>query len=90
MDVLDQRLPPPTGRMVTDVVFAVTVGLACARVMPESRPPMHFVAQELSAGTQACLDEPLGTITISMLAGLKSITVQKRPASFNLEGQRAN
>ncbi|XVF21524.1 hypothetical protein REPUB_Repub12eG0097300 [Reevesia pubescens] len=85
MDVLDQRLPPPTGHIAKDVVFLVTVGLACARVTPESRPPMHFVAQELSARTQVCLDEPLGMIKISMLAGLKSIKVQNKPASFNLE-----
>ncbi|OMP03191.1 hypothetical protein COLO4_10591 [Corchorus olitorius] len=75
MDVLDQRMPPPTGLIAEQVVFAVTVGLACARTKPGSRPPMNFVAQELSMRTQACLDEPLGTITIGMLAGLTSITI---------------
>ncbi|OMP03181.1 hypothetical protein COLO4_10593 [Corchorus olitorius] len=38
MDVLDQRIPPPNGQIAKQVVFAVTVGLACARIKPESRP----------------------------------------------------
>lgn len=88
MDVLDQRLPPSREQTTKDVVFAVTVGLACTCVTVKSQPSMRFVAQELSAGTQACLEEPLGTITISMLAGLKSVTVRNRPVRFNLEEQR--
>ena len=55
-DLLDQRLPPPTDEIAEEVVFVVTIGLACTRSVPESRPTMLFVAEELSARTQACLD----------------------------------
>ncbi|KAF8041612.1 hypothetical protein BT93_A0266 [Corymbia citriodora subsp. variegata] len=63
-DVLDPRLPPPTSQQAKKVVFIVTAALACTRTSPDSRPTIHFVAQELSARTQAYLSEPLGSITI--------------------------
>ncbi|KAG5514643.1 hypothetical protein RHGRI_035892 [Rhododendron griersonianum] len=52
-DMLDQRLPPPSGEMAEGVVFVVSVALACTQAAPETRPTMRFVAQELSARTQA-------------------------------------
>ncbi|KAI8523114.1 hypothetical protein RHMOL_Rhmol13G0049200 [Rhododendron molle] len=55
--VIDQRLPPPSGEMAVGVVFVVSVALACTQAAPETRPTMRFVAQELSARTQACLSE---------------------------------
>lgn len=61
-DLLDQRLPPPTGQIAEEVVFAVTMGLACTNIRAESRPTMRFVAEELSARTQASVGEPLGKI----------------------------
>ncbi|KAL3753094.1 hypothetical protein ACJRO7_000486 [Eucalyptus globulus] len=64
-DVLDPRLPLPTGQLAKKVVFIVMAALACTRTRPDSRPDMHFVAQELSARTQTYLFEPLGSITIS-------------------------
>ncbi|KAL3753090.1 hypothetical protein ACJRO7_000482 [Eucalyptus globulus] len=64
-DVLDPRLPLPTGQRAKKVVFIVMAALACTRTSPDSRPNMHFVAQELSACTQTYLFEPLGSITIS-------------------------
>lgn len=66
-DVLDPRLQAPTGQAAEEVVFVVTVALACTQTKPEARPTMHFVAQELSARTQAYLAEPLNSITISKL-----------------------
>ncbi|GKU86233.1 hypothetical protein SLEP1_g782 [Rubroshorea leprosula] len=66
-DVLDPRLPSPTRQIAKEVVFVVKIGLACTRMVPESRPTMRFVAQELSTRKQACLVEPLETITISKL-----------------------
>ncbi|RDX61261.1 MDIS1-interacting receptor like kinase 2, partial [Mucuna pruriens] len=70
-DVLDQRLPPPRGRLAKAVVLTVSIALACTRATPESRPVMRAVAQELSSTTttQACFSEPFGMITISKLAG---------------------
>ncbi|KHN02478.1 Leucine-rich repeat receptor-like serine/threonine-protein kinase BAM3 [Glycine soja] len=75
-DVLDQRLPPPRGRLAEAVVLIVTIALACTRLSPESRPVMRSVAQELSlATTQACLAEPFGMITLSKLAGFHKYCV---------------
>jgi len=70
-DVLDPRLEAPTGQAAEEVVFVVTVALACTRNNPEARPTMRFVAQELSARTQAYLAEPLDSITISKLTRLQ-------------------
>ncbi|KAL3753096.1 hypothetical protein ACJRO7_000488 [Eucalyptus globulus] len=63
-DVLDPRLPPPTGQGAEKVVFIIMAALACTRTSPDSRPTMHFVARELSARAQTYF-EPLGSITIS-------------------------
>ncbi|CBI37167.3 unnamed protein product, partial [Vitis vinifera] len=70
-DMLDQRLPAPTGRLAEEVVFVVTIALACTGANPESRPTMRFVAQELSAQTQACLSEPFHTITMGKLTSFQ-------------------
>ena len=70
-DVLDQRLPPPTGQLAEAVVFTMTIALACTREAPESRPIMRAVAQELSATTQAYLSLPFGLITINKLRGFQ-------------------
>ncbi|KAK3444541.1 hypothetical protein EUGRSUZ_A01352, partial [Eucalyptus grandis] len=56
-DGLDPRLPLPTGQRAKKVVFIVMAALACTRTSPDSRPNMHFVAQELSARAQTCLFE---------------------------------
>jgi serine/threonine protein kinase len=66
-DILDQRLDPPTEQLAEEVVFIVSIALACTRVNPESRPSMRSVAQEISAHTQAYLSEAFRLITISKL-----------------------
>lgn len=38
-DVLDQRLPPPTGQVAEEVLPVVSVALACTHAAPESHPP---------------------------------------------------
>ncbi|KAL5721481.1 hypothetical protein ACHQM5_005123 [Ranunculus cassubicifolius] len=70
-DLLDERLVPPTAQLAEEIVFVVTLAIACARAKPESRPPMRFVAQELSAPTQAYLSEPLGMITMGKLSNFQ-------------------
>ena len=70
-DVLDQGLPPPTSHIAEEVVFVVTIALACVRDSPEARSTMRFVAQELSAQIQACLSDQFDMITISKLTGLQ-------------------
>ena len=66
-DLLDQRLPLPTGQIAEEVVFVVTIALSCTQATPELRPHMRYVAQELSAHTQPYLPEPLGSIKMSKL-----------------------
>lgn len=58
-NLLDQRLPTPTGHLAEEVVFVVRLALECTRTTPEERPTMRFVAQELAKRTQAYLSEPL-------------------------------
>ncbi|KAM3355998.1 MDIS1-interacting receptor like kinase 2 [Capsicum galapagoense] len=70
-DVLDQRLAPPSGHLAEEVVFVITIALACTRTTPESRPTMRFVAQELSAKTLPYLPQPLGTIEMSKLTSFQ-------------------
>ncbi|KAL8513547.1 hypothetical protein ACS0TY_012863 [Phlomoides rotata] len=52
LEVMMGRLLPPTGKMAEEVVFVISVALACIEAMPESRPNMHLVAQEISADTR--------------------------------------
>ncbi|KAM6592148.1 hypothetical protein CsatA_014753 [Cannabis sativa] len=71
-DVLDQRLLLPTGRLSMVVVLTVSLALSCTRTRQDSRPTMHFVAQELSTRSRASMiSEPLRTITIEKLAELQ-------------------
>ncbi|CAL1383334.1 unnamed protein product [Linum trigynum] len=83
-EILDPRLPLPTGQLAEEVVFVLTAALACTRTKPESRPTMRFVAQEISAQTQPCVAESLdkGKITVNKLAGLDK---DRRPGeSFSM------
>ncbi|KAL5990311.1 hypothetical protein ACLOJK_011209 [Asimina triloba] len=66
MDVLDQRLPPPTARYMNDVVSAATLALACLRTDPQSRPSMWNLSQKLSVGW-APIQEAAHSITIGQL-----------------------
>ncbi|CAI9107564.1 OLC1v1006947C1 [Oldenlandia corymbosa var. corymbosa] len=85
-DILDQRLPPPFGNSAEEVVFLVTLALACTRTTPETRPTMRFVAQELSASTQPYLPEPIGSITITGINNFtwSSLTYLMFDACFEL------
>lgn len=67
MDVIDQRLSPSAGQTAQEVVFALTIALACIHTNPNARPNMGLVAQELTALMQAQAYVPglLGTIKIS-------------------------
>lgn len=72
-DILDQRLSPPTDKVLEQVVLVLNVALACTSVAPESRPSMRNVAQELSAtaSTQPYITEPLNQITIEKLSSFQ-------------------
>ncbi|XP_058082460.1 MDIS1-interacting receptor like kinase 2-like [Magnolia sinica] len=49
-DMLDQRLSNPMAEVAQEVVFIVSIAVACIQPDPDSRPSMHNVAQELSVG----------------------------------------
>ncbi|KAJ0967540.1 hypothetical protein J5N97_024457 [Dioscorea zingiberensis] len=66
-DVLDQRLPIPTGQLAEHVVFIVKIALACTQMDPTTRPSMLLISQEMSTRKKAYLSEPFGTITIKNL-----------------------
>ncbi|KAL8522890.1 hypothetical protein ACS0TY_013010 [Phlomoides rotata] len=71
-DVIDQRVLPPTGKMAEEVVFVISVALACIEGRPESQPNMCLVAQEISVDSreyQLTL-QPLETIKIYKLTNL--------------------
>ncbi|KAJ0967522.1 hypothetical protein J5N97_024439 [Dioscorea zingiberensis] len=66
-DVLDQRLPLPTGQLAEHVVFIVKIALACTQMDPTTRPSMLLISQEMSTRKKGYLSEPFGTITIKNL-----------------------
>ncbi|KAL5550600.1 hypothetical protein UlMin_000776 [Ulmus minor] len=70
-DVLDQRLLPPNGRLSAAVVLVVTLAMVCTRTSPDSRPTMHFVAQQLSDRTRVHISVPFRMSTINRLAGFQ-------------------
>ena len=70
-DLLDQRLTPPNGELAEGVVFVITLALECTHPKPEARPAMRFVAQELSARTQAYFSELSGSINMSKMISLQ-------------------
>ncbi|XP_058089482.1 MDIS1-interacting receptor like kinase 2-like [Magnolia sinica] len=70
-DMLDQRLSNPTAEVAHEVIFAVSMALACIRPDPNSRPTMHHVAQELSVGGPSFSLEPFHALSFRQLMDLK-------------------
>ncbi|XP_058082392.1 MDIS1-interacting receptor like kinase 2-like [Magnolia sinica] len=66
-DTLDQRLSTPMAEVAQEVVFVVSMALACIRLDPNSRPTMHYVAQELSVGRPSFSPEPFHALTLRQL-----------------------
>ncbi|XVF60513.1 hypothetical protein PTKIN_Ptkin08bG0053400 [Pterospermum kingtungense] len=67
IDVLDQRLSPPTNTMVAEnVVLAATLAFACLSLKPKSRPTMKQVSQAFLS-PQRSLCQHLPTISLSHL-----------------------
>lgn len=48
-EILDQRLSPPRGHLEEELMVIVRLALFCTNLVPESRPTMRHVAQELSS-----------------------------------------
>ncbi|XP_058094835.1 MDIS1-interacting receptor like kinase 2-like [Magnolia sinica] len=70
-DLLDQRLSDPTTEIVQEVLFVVSMALSCIRPDPNSRPTMHYVAQEISIGRPSFSLGPFHGLTLRQLMDLK-------------------
>ncbi|KAJ7972609.1 putative Receptor protein kinase [Quillaja saponaria] len=66
-DVLDNRLAPPAGPVVQDLVLAVSLAMKCLVENPSSRPTMHQVSSKLSADASRPLSAPFHMITLQNL-----------------------
>ena len=47
-DVLDQHLSLPTNQVTSDVLSIAKIAIACLQTIPQSRPTMKLVSQDLS------------------------------------------
>ncbi|XVF39355.1 hypothetical protein PTKIN_Ptkin01aG0028100 [Pterospermum kingtungense] len=65
IDVLDNRLSPPTNPVVAqNIVLAATLAFACLSCEPKSRPTMEQVSQKFLSPERS-LRQPLRTISLS-------------------------
>ncbi|BBN68656.1 Leucine-rich repeat receptor-like protein kinase family protein, partial [Prunus dulcis] len=48
VDVLDQRISPPTHQLASEVVFLVKIAFSCLNSIPKSRPTMKQISHFLS------------------------------------------
>ncbi|XP_058111345.1 MDIS1-interacting receptor like kinase 2-like [Magnolia sinica] len=69
-DMLDQRLSDPMAEVAQEVIFAVSMALACIRPDPNFRPTMHHVAQKLSVGGPSFSLKPFHALTFRQLTDL--------------------
>ncbi|KAI3933794.1 hypothetical protein MKW92_038036 [Papaver armeniacum] len=67
VDLLDKRLTLPNSTIAQEVVTAVIIALACARVSPTARPAMNFVCQRLSAPALLPISEDFRLLTLQNL-----------------------
>lgn len=76
VDVLDQRISPPTHQMAGEAVALVKIAFACLNASPQSRPTMKQVSQLLSSTqTQRLhLPKPLPMITCGELLAFNPLT----------------
>ncbi|KAM2877900.1 hypothetical protein COP2_020718 [Malus domestica] len=73
VDVLDQRISPPTHQEVGEVLSLVRIAFSCLHPSPQSRPTMKQVSQLLST-QKLHLSKPLHMITCSELLILNPLT----------------
>nr|XP_048323751.1 MDIS1-interacting receptor like kinase 2-like isoform X2 [Ziziphus jujuba var. spinosa] len=66
MDVLDQRLSPPSDQEAGKMLYLAKIAFACLNGTPQSRPTMKQVAQKLSTQTHHLL-KPLALHTLGDL-----------------------
>lgn len=65
IDVLDQRLSPPTNpKVVEDIILVVTTAFSCLQPKPKSRPTMQRVSQEFLTQKTTISVKPIREISI--------------------------
>lgn len=69
-DVLDHRLSLPTNEAAGEVLSITNIAIACLHAIPQSRPTMQQVSQELST-RKSHLPNTLHTITFGEVVDLK-------------------
>ncbi|KAF3955766.1 hypothetical protein CMV_019054 [Castanea mollissima] len=69
-DVLDHRLSLPTNEAVGEVLSIANIAIACLHTIPQSRPTMQQVSQELST-RKSQLPNTLHTITFGEVVDLR-------------------
>ncbi|KAM5575794.1 hypothetical protein ABKV19_014645 [Rosa sericea] len=73
LDVLDQRISPPTREVAGEVVSVLKVAFACLNSSPQSRPTMKQVSQHLST-KRPHLSDPIAMITCGELLACNGFT----------------
>ncbi|XVE68110.1 hypothetical protein DITRI_Ditri09bG0043100 [Diplodiscus trichospermus] len=64
MDILDQRLSPPTSPMVAkNIVLAATMAFSCLNPDPQCRPTMKQASSQEFLSPKRSLGQPLATIS---------------------------
>ncbi|BFG30035.1 hypothetical protein CerSpe_163080 [Prunus speciosa] len=74
LDVLDQRISPPTKHEAGEVVSLVKIAFASLNPSPQSRPTMKKVCQLLSSTQTLHLSKPLHMTTCGELLTLSGFT----------------
>ena len=73
-NVLDQRLSLPTNKVASDVLSFTKIAIACLQTIPQSRPTMKQVSQDLST-RKPHLAKPLHMITLGEVVDVRGSTV---------------
>ncbi|XP_058082453.1 MDIS1-interacting receptor like kinase 2-like [Magnolia sinica] len=71
-DMLDQRLSNPIAGVAQEVLFVLSMALACIWPDPDSRPTMRHVAQELFIGGPSFSLQPFHALMLRQLMDLKA------------------
>ncbi|KAJ6874275.1 MDIS1-interacting receptor like kinase 2-like isoform X1 [Populus alba x Populus x berolinensis] len=69
-NLLDERLTPPVGPIVQELVLVTALALLCVQEYPISRPTMHQVCSKLSARTSLHVPAPLRLLTLRNLMNM--------------------
>nr|XP_029120199.1 MDIS1-interacting receptor like kinase 2-like [Elaeis guineensis] len=67
IDVLDQRISPPTADMVKEVLLLAIIAFSCIHGTPQARPTMQRVSHLFISGNIPTIHEPFNSIKLHQL-----------------------